>query len=75
MVQDKKSVTPYKSMDSRCEGNCLVLQLDASDPEDSIRFAYGLHVSLLPVVHAIYVNFKGEEIAAFFVNTPNHGNK
>ncbi len=73
METQKKPATPYKSMSSRSEDNCLILDLQATKVEDTIRFAYGLHLSLLPVVHKIYVWQRTNMCALFAVNEPNHG--
>lgn len=73
MEKPKKPVTPYKSMKSRVEDECLVLDLEAIDVEETIRFAYSLHLSLLPVVHKIYIWHNGQWSSYFSVAVPNHG--
>lgn len=74
--QKQKESKPYVSMTSEVSDGKLYLSLEASDIEETIRFAYGLHLSLLPVVHQISVSRKGYGCAAcFIVEVPNHGNK
>lgn len=74
MKEQEKSKTPYKSMTSEVIEGKLIIYLESEDIEESIRFAYSLHLSLLPVVHGIYVSRKGYGTAAIFeVNKPNHG--
>lgn len=74
MVQEKKSLPPYKSITSDVIDGKLFIYVDPSDIEESIRFAYGLHLSILAVVHCIIVRENGEPaFASFQVNTPNHG--
>lgn len=73
MEKKSKSMQPYKSMTSNvCDGK-LYLFIEATQVEQTIRFAYSIHLSLLPVVHDISVNKDGEILATFVVNTPNHG--
>lgn len=65
MKEQEKPKTPYKSMTSDVSEGSLRLFLQASDPEETIRFAYALHTSLLPVKHTIIVS-KGEDLCASF---------
>lgn len=52
----------------------MFIDIEATDIEETIRFAYALHVQLLPVVHCIRVSSKGYgDVAMFVVNLPNHG--
>lgn len=73
MEKSSKSMQPYKSMTSCVRDEKLYLFLEATKVEETIRFAYSLHLSLLPVVHDISVKKNGEILASFCVNTPNHG--
>ncbi len=72
-MKDSKSNLPYERMTSEVHEGRLVLALYAIRVEETIRFAYSLHISLLSVVHDIIVQKKGEVLASFSVNTPNHG--
>ena len=73
MEQKSKSMQPYKSMTSCVRDEKLYIFLEATKVEETVRFAYSLHLSLLPVVHDIAVQKKGDVLASFSVNTPNHG--
>lgn len=73
MEQKSKSMQPYKSMTSTVRDQKLYLFIEAINVEETIRFAYSIHLSLLPVVHDISVKKNGEILASFVVNTPNHG--
>lgn len=74
MEKQQKPVSPYKSMTSEVIDGKLHIYLTASKVEETIRYAYSLHLSLLPVVHNISVQRKGDGVLCFFeVNTPNHG--
>lgn len=73
MEQKSKSMQPYKSMTTCVRDEKLYLFLEAIKVEETIRFAYSLHLSLLPVIHDICVKKNGEILASFVVNTPNHG--
>lgn len=74
MEKQQKTLPPYKSMRSDVIDGKIFLYIDPSDIEESIRFAYGLHLSILALVHCIIVQRNGEPaFATFQVNTPNHG--
>lgn len=72
-MKESKSNLPYERMTSEVHEGRLVLALYAKRVEETIRFAYSLHVSLLSVVHDIIVQKKGDVLASFSVNIPNHG--
>lgn len=73
MEQKSKSMQPYKSITSEVKDGMLFLDLEAVRVEETIRFAYSLHISLLSVVHAIIVYHDGKCVSKFVVYTPNHG--
>lgn len=74
MKEQEKPKTPYKSMTSEVIEGKLYIYLIASKVEETIRYAYSLHLSLLPVVHCINVQRRGDGVLCLFeVNTPNHG--
>ena len=72
-MKESKSMQPYESINSTVKQGMLFLDLEAIRVEETIRFAYSLHISLLSVVHTITVNHDGKKVAQFFVYTPNHG--
>ncbi len=72
-MKESKSMQPYKSITSEVKEGMLFLDLEAIRVEETIRFAYSLHISLLSVVHAIIVYHEGKKVAQFIVYTPNHG--
>ena len=73
MEQTNKFNQPYKFITTAVKKGMLFLDLDAIRVEETIRFAYSLHISLLSVVHTIIVFHNGNCVAKFVVNTPNHG--
>lgn len=64
---------PFDTITANVENHKLIIYIEAIRVEDTIRFAYNLHLSLLPVVHSIQVKKDGYELATFIVNKPNHG--
>lgn len=69
----KKLDQPFDSITPTVENHKLIIYIEAIRVEETIRFAYNLHLTLLPVVHAIQVKKDGYELATFVVNKPNHG--
>ena len=69
----KKLEQPFDSITTTVENHKLIMYIEAIRVEETIRFAYNLHLTLLPVVHAILVQKNGEEFASFIVNKPSHG--
>lgn len=73
MANNTKPLTPYKSISSTCKDGTLIIEIEAFNIEDSIRFAYGLHVNLLPLKHEIVVSQDVNDLAIFRVVVPSHG--
>ena len=65
MEQKSKSMQPYKSMTSCVRDEKLYIFLEAIKVEETVRFAYSLHLSLLPVVHDIAVQKKYNLVNAY----------
>nr|QXN72808.1 MAG: hypothetical protein [Microvirus sp.] len=66
MEKEKKPQLPYISMGSNCDNGVLGICLKARDNEECIRFAYGLHASLLPVAHSIRVDDSKDNLICIF---------
>lgn len=73
MEQKSESMQPYKQITSSVKEGMLFLDIDAIRVEETIRFAYSLHVALLSVPHAIIVYQDNKCVSKFVVYTPNHG--
>ena len=64
---------PFNDISVTVEDHRLIMFIEAEQIEETVRFAYNLHLSLLSVVHTIYVQKGSENFASFVVHKPNHG--